>query len=148
MRSERLAKEKSAKEKKRKVPKQIAGMKVPKKVRKAGNKALALADNPAALELAAAALTAAATALKAQGRKRSAEMAPSPATRQAAVQSGSPPASPLADLVKVAALEGARRLLDSVATAAQAAPAGEPGPARPKRRKANGGAASEAARDE
>ena len=126
-----------AKEKKIKVPKQIAGMKVPKKVRKAGNKALKLADNPAALELAAAALTAAAAALQAQGRKARAE-------ERSSEEGG---AVRLADLAKVAALEGARRLLDSMARPAGGGEQQAGQPDKPKRKKANGGAAADGARD-
>ena len=52
-----------AKDKKLKVPKRVAGVKVPKKLRKRANKALAIAENPAAHKLAVAALTAAAASL-------------------------------------------------------------------------------------
>lgn len=126
-----------AKERKIKVPKQIAGVKVPKKVRKAGNKALQLADHPAALELAAAALSAAAVALQSKGRKRRVEQV-APHLAQLARSapggeegSGAPDAaSKLGDLVKAAALEGARRLLDNVANAKpSAAPAAQAGSA-------------------
>ncbi len=147
-----------AKEKKIKVPKQIAGVKVPKKVRKAGNKALELADHPAALELAAAALSAAAAALQSQGRKRRVQdVTPHLAQLARAETNGDgegadrsrEAASRLGDIVKAAALEGARRLLDNVAkpkpaAAAQAASA----PDKPKRRKANGAPAEGAAREE
>jgi hypothetical protein len=124
-------------------------MKVPKKVRKAGNKALALADNPAAMELAAAALTAAAAALRAQGRKHGSDAAPQAAAQQQGTGATSDaPASRLGDLVKAAALEGALRLLDSVASPAQPASAAGAKPAKPKRGKPNGGAGGNAARDE
>lgn len=150
-----------AKEKKIKVPKQIAGVKVPKKVRKAGNKALALADHPAALELAAAALSAAAAALQAQGRKRRAEDVTPNLARLATSDPGADSdrgnsanaaALKLGDLVKVAALEGARRLLETKA-APNAAAAAEPAPAaraaadKPKRKQANGAPAAPAARE-
>ncbi len=149
-----------ARERKIKVPKEIAGVKVPKKVRKAGNRALEFADHPAALELAAAALSAAAAALQAKGRKRRAEDVTPRLAELGRAQAtgdgdnGSPAqevASQLGDIVRAAALEGARRLLDGVGKPKAAAPATdtEPAaalaaPAKSKRRKANG-ARSEAA---
>lgn len=56
------------KDKKTKVPKRIAGVKVPKDLRKKAKVALGLAENPIVRELAAAALTAAAGALAASGQ--------------------------------------------------------------------------------
>ena len=125
-----------AKEKKLKVPKRIAGVKVPKKVRKTANKALALADNPVAMDLAAAALTAAAAALsesKAGAGKRR--------PRRPGEGGTDDRAGKLADLIIAAALDGARRLLDGAekpadAEAADAADAtvGE----KPKQRRPSG----------
>lgn len=47
-----------------KVPKQVAGVKLPKKLRKAGKKALKIAEQPVVGEAVAAALLAAAAALR------------------------------------------------------------------------------------
>lgn len=52
-----------SKQVKAKVPKKIAGVKVPKKLRKTANRALKLADNPLVRDAAAAALAAGATRL-------------------------------------------------------------------------------------
>jgi hypothetical protein len=48
-----------------KIPKRVAGMKIPKKVRRKANKALKMADNSGVRELAAAALGAAASTRRA-----------------------------------------------------------------------------------
>ena len=115
-----------------KVPKRIAGVKVPKEIRKPVNKALKLADDPQARGLAIAALTAAATALTAK---------PEAGGGQRALRPGEPgtddKAGKLADVVIAAALDGARRLLDGLeSSAAQAAgPAGAK-PARSTAREA------------
>ena len=107
------------KDKALKVPKRIAGLKVPKKIRKPVNKALAMAENPATRDLAIAALTAAAAALARKG----AEANPRPQ------QPGEPGtdangAGTLTDVIVAAALDGARRLLDKPAARA-AAPGGD-----------------------
>jgi hypothetical protein len=104
------------KDKAMKVPKRIAGLKVPKKIRKPVNKALAIAENPATRDLAIAALTAAAAALA----KKGAEANPRPQ------QPGEPGthsngAGKLTDVIIAAALDGARRLLDKPASPASAA---------------------------
>ncbi len=108
------------KDKKLKVPKRIAGVKVPKKIRKPVNKALAIAENPATRDLAVAALTAAAAALA----KKGADAAARPQ------QPGEPGtdadgAGKLTDVIIAAALDGARRLLDKPAGADRAANAPE-----------------------
>jgi hypothetical protein len=119
-----------------KVPKRIAGLKVPKEIRKPVNKALKLAEDPKARGLAIAALTAAATALAAP-------------PGEAAVQRPRKPGEPgtdnragtLAEMVIAAALDGARRLLDGLETPA-ATPAAEDKPAaKPKRSRASARAA-------
>lgn len=111
-----------AKEKKLKVPKRIAGVKVPKKIRKPVNKALAIAENPATRDLAVAALTAAAAALA----KKGAEAPP-----QRPGEAGTDPdrAGRLADMVIAAALDGARRLLDPAVSPPDATGAAASGPA-------------------
>lgn len=53
----------SDKKAKTKIPKRVAGVKVPKKLRKKANRALELADNPVVREAAAAALAAGAARL-------------------------------------------------------------------------------------
>lgn len=97
-----------AKDGKLKVPKRIAGVKVPKKVRKTARKALAAADHPVALELAVAALTAAAAALRERGdgRKLAAVKEGAEAVKDQAVR--------LSDVVIAAAMDGARRLLAGI----------------------------------
>ncbi len=98
-----------AKTKKMKVPKKVAGVKVPKKLRRTANQALELAGSPAALEMAAAALGAAAAALA--GTKAARNAGRDAADASGAVGQG---AVKLGDVVKAAAVEGVRRLLDGV----------------------------------
>jgi hypothetical protein len=131
-----------AKDKKMKVPKRIAGVKVPKKLRKPVNKALAIAENPATRDLAVAALTAAAAALA----KKGAESAARPQ------QPGEPGtdsngAGTLTDVIIAAALDGARRLLDNKGGVApaepevvEAPPALKAAPAEPGSRRRRAGA--------
>lgn len=118
-----------AKDKKLKVPKRIAGVKVPKKIRKPVNQALALAENPAARELAVAALTAAAAALTQKKVDERPDGAPSAADGADAVKAQ---ATKLGDVIIAAALGGARRLLDGIENP-PAAPATDA--AKPKRRR-------------
>lgn len=127
-----MAKDKKAKS--LKVPKRIAGVKVPKEIRKPVNKALKLADDPQARRLAIAALTAAATALTAKPGEGAAKRALKPGEPGIADQAGT-----LADVVIAAALDGARRLLDGLeASAGQAEPPAE----KPKRTSARRAAAA------
>ena len=65
-----------AKDKKGKLPKQIGGMKLPKKARKQANKAIAALNQPMVRELAAAAL-AAASAVASKRAKAAPEAKPS-----------------------------------------------------------------------
>jgi hypothetical protein len=103
-----------------KVPKRIAGVKVPKKIRKPVNKALAIAENPATRDLAIAALTAAAAALAKKGTDAAAS-----ATRRPGERGTDPDrAGRLGDVILAAALDGARRLLDQ-----PPGPSAAPGPA-------------------
>ncbi len=124
-----------------KVPKRIAGVKVPKEIRKAGNKALAIPVDPALRGPAIAALPAAA----ALAERRSESAPPRPA------RPGEPGTDPdragrLTDVVIAAALDGAKRLLDGIEAPAQpkadadADADAEPKPkaaARPKQPKAD-----------
>lgn len=99
-----------------KVPKRIAGVKVPKEIRKPVNKALKLAEDPQARGLAVAALTAAATALTAKTNEGDGARALKPGDPGTDDKAGK-----LADVVIAAALDGARRLLDGLeSSAAQA----------------------------
>ena len=95
------------KSKKLKIPKKIAGVKVPKELRKAGKQLVKLAEEPRAREIAFAALAA---GLAARKNTRS-------AAKQAAVDAGDEVAS-TADWVTAAlaaaALEGSRRLLETL----------------------------------
>jgi hypothetical protein len=104
------------KDKKMKVPKRIAGVKVPKKLRKPVNKALAIAENPATRDLAVAALTAAA-ALAKKGAESTAR--PQQPGEPGTDTNG---AGTLTDVIIAAALDGARRLLDKQGAAPQAEP--------------------------
>ena len=106
-----------AKDKKMKVPKRIAGVKVPKKLRKPVNKALAIAENPATRDLAVAALTAAAAALAKKGAESAAR--PQQAGEPGTDANG---AGTLTDVIIAAALDGARRLLDNKDGGAPAEP--------------------------
>ena len=132
-----------AKDKKKlKVPKRIAGVKVPKEIRKPVNKALKLAEDPQARGLAIAALTAAASALTATTGDGTAQRARRPGEPGIDERAGR-----LADTVIAAALDGARRLLDGLESAASAAAAsaeeGEPREA-PKRTRSSARAAAAA----
>lgn len=121
-----------AKDGKLKVPKRIAGVKVPKKVRKTANKALKLADNPLAMDLAAAALAAAAASMKSRGGTAKAASAGEDQLDAVREQAGN-----LRDLIVAAALEGARRLMDGVEVqpAEEALPSSKPKKASGGRRK-------------
>ncbi len=93
--------DKKAKKDKLKIPKRIAGVKVSKAVRQAGKNALKLAEQPAVSETVAAALLAAAAALR-----------DSPATKKAAGKAGKDSAG-LGDSLRKMALDMARRTLDA-----------------------------------
>jgi len=116
-----------------KVPKRIAGVKVPKEIRKPVNKALKMADNPQARDLAVAGLTAAAAALTARPVGGEAHRPRRPGEPGTDGRAGT-----LADVVIAAALDGARRLLDGIETPAAQPPgtAEKPKRARPSARPA------------
>lgn len=92
-----------AKDKKRKIPKKIAGVKVPKELRKSGDKLAKLAKDPAVREIALAAV-AAGLAAREETRKK--------AKKKAAETggSGSGDASWVAAALGAAALEAGRRV--------------------------------------
>lgn len=126
-----------------KVPKKVAGVKIPKKVRKTAKKALQLADNPIAREAAVAALGAAGIgkvakdAADGDGRRGKRRV----------------DADTLIEVVREAALEGVRRFLEgfeeglrkATAAANEAAEAVEAradgDDAKPRRRPAGGAGA-------
>jgi hypothetical protein len=91
-----------------KIPKRIAGVKVPKSVREAGKSALKLAERPAVSETVAAALLAAAAALRdPPATKRAAG-----AAADAAGEAGQD-AIRLGDSLRKMAIDMARRTLDA-----------------------------------
>ena len=95
------------KSKKLKIPKKIAGVKVPKELRKAGKQLVKLAEEPRARDIALAALAAGLAARK-DSRK---------AAKQAALDAGDEVASTpgwITAALAAAALEGGRRLLETV----------------------------------
>jgi hypothetical protein len=118
-----------AKDKKPKLPKSIAGVKIPKELRKAGNAAAEFARGPVVGEMVSAALLAAAASLtdsKTKGRAmREAETLASGTMKEA---------SAIGQSVRKALIDAARHLLDDFE--APAKPRAAPKPkARPKPRK-------------
>ena len=97
-----------------KIPKRIAGVKIPKKVRRKVKKAARMAESPVVREVAAAAAAAAvqARAARAQARAAAAEAGGS------AMQSGDATihidGDRLVETVKAAALDGLRRFLEGL----------------------------------
>lgn len=136
-----------AKDRKLKIPKEVAGVKVPKKLRKKAKRAVKLAESPVARELAVAALTAAAAALAdgKQARRRAARV------REGVDEAAGElrrEAAKFRDVIRAAAVEGARRLLqemDAVRTAREAEAAGEEPSASKARKKPNGSRAADPA---
>jgi hypothetical protein len=102
---------KGKKGKKTKVPKEIGGVKVPKKLRKLGNQAAKAVRDPAVTEVVAGALLAAAAALR-EGKDPKTVVG-------AAVKSGFTGASSsggtrLSDSLKLLAMDFAKRTLDGI----------------------------------
>ena len=116
--------------KKTKIPKQVAGIKVPKKLRKAGNKAVKLAQDPVVGEVVAAALLSAAAALReGTGEKDGVGQATKESAEGARQQAGR-----LGDSLKLLALDLARRTLEGIEDGKRAARAEKSAPpARPPR---------------
>lgn len=103
-----------------KIPKRVAGVKVPKKVRKQAKKALKLTASPAVRDLALAGLTLAARAMADK------------ATRPGASPGSKPDGLDLGLIIHAAVAEGARRFLEGFEEGAAAAapkPAGKRGAA-------------------
>jgi hypothetical protein len=90
---------------KTKVPKRVGGVKVPKKVRKQAKKALKLVDASVVRDFAVAGLTAAAEAIV--QRTSSQLRAAGDSQRKATLE-----ALDLGDMLRAAAIEGARRFVD------------------------------------
>ena len=86
-----------------KIPKRVAGMKIPKKVRRKAKKAVKMAESPVVRELAAAALGAAA---EKAARRRSGS--------GVRAETVSVDVDRLAEAVRAAALDGLRRFLEGL----------------------------------
>lgn len=120
-----------AKDKSKKLPKKVAGVKVPKALRKAGEAAAGLAQQPVVGEFVAAALTAAAASLMADTKtaktvKREGADAASDTVKQA---------SAIGSAVKKVLMEAARELLDSFEDKQPAKTLAKSAPAKSKRKK-------------
>ena len=111
-------KKKKADGKAAKLPKRIAGVKVPKQLREPGGKLLEAVSNPLLIDMAAAALLAAASGLR-DGRRRAARpgegaAAPSSSAEpSAAGPVSSEGASKLGSLIAAAAVDGLRKMAES-----------------------------------
>lgn len=115
-----------------KIPKEVAGVKVPKALRKEAKKALKLADSPAVRELALTGLTIAAQTLADRARANLGD----PGHKQATVTlKADIDALNLGEVLRAAAVEGARRFLEGFEEG-RAKKAEET--AAPKRRKPSG----------
>ncbi len=124
-----------------KVPKKIAGVKVPKKLRKEAKQALKLADSNAVRDLALAGLKLAAENLLDRTKARRTTKAGREAVAEINLN-----ALHLGDVLRAAAVEGARRFVEGFEEAQRAAASAAEAPAKPaaqpRRKKANGRAAA------
>ena len=104
---------KSKSKAKLKLPKEVAGVKVPKGLRKQAKKLLEIIDSPAGRELAAAGLTLAATSLAAKASDGKAKSTVRSIAREAVGnnRSGTGDAGDLGAILSAAVAEGARRFL-------------------------------------
>ena len=130
---------------KTKVPKRVAGVKVPKKLRKQAKRAIDFIESPAARELALAGLAAAAeTLIERRHSKRTAKAAAEEAPRKAGGVRPRPATAAKGDLaeldlgevLRAAAAEGARRFLEGFEEGQREARPAKAAGAKPKRRKA------------
>lgn len=108
-----------------KIPKKVAGVKLPKQLRKQAKKALKLTGSPAARELAMAGLALAAQRMIAaagarQGQRKAGADLLDAAGRQGV--RGTLAALNLGEVVRAAAVEGARRFLEGFEEGAKPAP--------------------------
>lgn len=121
---------------KTKVPKRVGGVKVPKKVRKQAKKALKLVDGAVVRDFAIAGLTAAAEAIV----KRGASQMRTAGDRQ---RKATLDTLDLGDMIRAAAIEGARRFVAGfedtrrAPSAAKAPRAAETAAAKPARKTVN-----------
>jgi hypothetical protein len=106
---------KKDKSKKNKVPKQVAGVKVPKKLRKLGNQAVKAVNDPAVSEVVAGALLAAAAALR-EGKDPKSVVGAAMKSGVKGVTGGAglSGGTRLSDGLKLLALDFARRALDGM----------------------------------
>jgi hypothetical protein len=95
-----------------KIPKRVAGVKVPKGVRKAGKSALKLAERPVVAEAVAAALLAAAAALRDGGGAKKATKGAGGSAGEAAGAAGKQ-VSLLGDALRSIAIDVARRTVEA-----------------------------------
>jgi len=104
-----------AKKNNAKLPKKIAGVKIPKKLRKSGGKLIEVANTPAGRELIAAGLVAAGTALaaKAKARRNSQD---APADRLDPAERGAQMAGQIGATLGAAANAALDRLLGTAPT--------------------------------
>src|SRR5262245_23079513 len=116
-----------------KVPKRIAGVKVPKKLRKQAKKMLKASASPVVQDLALAGLTLAATRML-DGAKAAKQAAAGAAAGEPA--KGRLHGLDFAAMIEAAAAEGARRFLDSWQAAAAAPAAAPKAPKAPRAPKA------------
>ena len=130
-----------------KIPRSVAGVKIPKKVRRKAKKAVKMAESPVVREFAAAALGAAAQSKAAGAKAR----AGSNGTRLTAGTAVRIDGDKLADVVRAAALDGIRRFLEGFeeglrnAAASIDGDAGEKGAGAPGGRRSSGSSAGGAA---
>ncbi|MFN3387773.1 MAG: hypothetical protein ACK40O_02500 [Allosphingosinicella sp.] len=108
-----------AKKGKAKIPKEVGGVKVPKKLRKIGKKAIALAQQPMVSEIAAAALLGAAAALREgkdlKGRDAAKAAGAAGDAAKAAAKEAGAEVSKLSEALKMLAGDLARRAVDAMA---------------------------------
>ncbi|HET9427486.1 MAG TPA: hypothetical protein VFO69_03920 [Allosphingosinicella sp.] len=125
---------KSKSKAKLKLPKEVAGVKVPKGLRKQAKKLLEIIDSPAGRELAAAGLTLAAGSLAAKASDSKAKSAVKSLAREAVDKgrSGGGDAADLGAILSAAVAEGARRFLEGYEEGKQSA-ASAPAKSRPRR---------------
>lgn len=104
---------KSKSKSKLKLPKEVAGVKVPKGLRKQAKSLLEIIDSPAGRELAAAGLTLAATSLVAKASDSKTKGAVKTLAREAVARrkAGQGDAADLGAILSAAVAEGARRFL-------------------------------------
>lgn len=128
-----------------KIPKEVAGVKVPKGLRKEAKRALQLADSAAVRELAVSGLAIAAQAFldKAQSKRAAAATVDQGRRQATAALKANLDALHLGDVLRAAAVEGARRFLEGFDEGQREAPAAKPAPraraapvAKPARTKA------------